>query len=375
MAVGPHGRSILTKYRGDKMFDINFIQKTMDIKKDIINGQYSFNSNNDIFQIFEKFRANTPYIFNIETTNNCNMSCVMCPRTKLMNRKITLLNDSSFDKLVNQITFHSKKDLLGFFNFVESEYGITKEEQSENAFYFYVISQALVLHGYGEPLLDPNIHKRIQSCSDRNIPTYFSCVPANIRHKQICQLFESGLDYIKFAIDALDDQGQKAIRGKNNNFQKSFDSIIELIKYKDMNPNINTQIIITMLSFAENEDQIEQFIKLWSQYPVYYYIKSTDNRWYYQNSKRTKNRSHYISQYCEFPWTSLTVMSNGIVVPCTQDYNAEMVMGNIFDNSLEEIWNSKSYKDLRQYHINGNFPDGYKCKKRCDLPKVFERLA
>ena len=51
------------------------------------------------------------------------------------------------------------------------------------------------------------------------------------------------------------------------------------------------------------------------------------------------NKSHYAEQYCEYPWISTTVMADGNVVPCTQVSNNELVMGNINENSLEEIWN------------------------------------
>ncbi len=87
-----------------------------------------------------------------------------------------------------------------------------------------------------------------------------------------------------------------------------------------------------------------------------------------------QNKSHYASQYCEFPWTSLTVMSNGNIVPCTQDYDAEMIFGNIKKDSLEDIWNGEKYKEFRQWHIDGSFPKGNKCNERCDLKKIYHYL-
>ena len=34
----------------------------------------------------------------------------------------------------------------------------------------------------------------------------------------------------------------------------------------------------------------------------------------------------------------------------------------------------KSDKQLRKMHISGNFPNGHKCKEKCDLKKVFNYL-
>ena len=70
----------------------------------------------------------------------------------------------------------------------------------------------------------------------------------------------------------------------------------------------------------------------------------------------------------------MTVMVDGSVVPCTQDYNTEMLLGNANLQSLKEIWNSSIYDNFRKWHINGNFPKDYKCISRCDLNVVWDRL-
>ena len=67
-------------------------------------------------------------------------------------------------------------------------------------------------------------------------------------------------------------------------------------------------------------------------------------------------------------------MADGNVVPCTQISNNELVLGNINENTLEEIWNSKKYKEFRKMHITGNFQKGHKCSEKCDLKKVHNYL-
>ena len=62
-----------------------------------------------------------------------------------------------------------------------------------------------------------------------------------------------------------------------------------------------------------------------------------------EQNKKLKNKSHYSKQYCEYPWTSLTVMAEGKWF-LTQISNNEIVLGNANEQSLEEIWNSDKYK-------------------------------
>ena len=360
------------------MYDINFYIKTKRLRNIILSGKIHKTEQDKIFSELETYRNIQPYVFNVETTNTCNMTCRMCPRTDLMHRKIKVMDNNVFEHLLDQIKPNKMQELKHFWKFIEDEQGMPPSFQHENAFYFYHLSKHLILHGYGEPLLDPSIIWRVQACTDRNIPTYFSCVAANINLSKMIALMKAGLDIIKFSIDSLTDEGQKLIRGKKNNFYKSFETIKEILEYKQLHPEIKTEIVVTMISFSKEENayhEQKQFMNLWKQYPVYAYVKSQDNRWYYKENKNFKNQSHYEKQYCAFAWSSLSVLSNGDVVPCTQDYNAEMRMGNITKQSLKDIWNNDKYQEFRQYHITGKSNNTYKCMKQCDLPKLFQRYS
>ena len=114
------------------------------------------------------------------------------------------------------------------------------------------------------------------------------------------------------------------------------------------------------------------FMELWKGQDVFAYVKSQDNRWLLEQDDEMVNHSHYETQYCEYPWTSLTVMADGSVVPCTQDYDTEMIFGNVKENSLEEIWNGEAYKKFRRINITGEYPPGHKCFERCDQKKLYQ---
>ena len=126
----------------------------------------------------------------------------------------------------------------------------------------------------------------------------------------------------------LDDEGQKKIRGKRNDFTKSFENIQKVIDLKRMK-GFQTKIVVTMIAMGASNDDVEtqrNFMEIFNPLDVFNYVKSQDNRWYYEDDKEIENKSHYVSEYCEYPWTSLTVMANGEVVPCTQDFDTEMTL-------------------------------------------------
>ena len=358
------------------MYDINFFKNSSNLKEKITKKKVFKEDSKDIIAELDYLRSKTPYIYNIETTNYCNMKCVMCPRTMFMTRKNIWIEDELFEKLTDKVTKHNDKDLDKFWNWLENDYHYSPKDISENGFYFSVVSRCLVLHGFGEPFLDKKLIQRLETCKKKQIPTYFSCTPATMTIEKAKKAMDSGLTVLKFSLDALDERKIQKIRGKKANFEESINKILELIDYKKKN-GLKTLLVPCMIDLSiENTDHTmhREFLKFWKDKDVFAYIKSQDNRWLYENDKDLKSKSHYENQYCEYPWLSLTVMADGNVVPCTQISNNELVMGNVNEQSLEEIWNGENYKKLREMHVTGDFPKDHKCNKKCDMKKLYQYL-
>ena len=358
------------------MYNINFFKNSHSLKKKIVSKSLNEHDVKDIEAELEKLRDKKPHIFNVETTNYCNMTCVMCPRTIYMKRKNIWIDDEMFESVWDKIKPYDQKDLDGFWNWLEKEYSFSPNEVSENGFYFSVVSRCLILHGYGEPFLDKYLLKRIKACTARSIPTYFSCTPATMTIEKAEKAMAEGLTVLKFSLDAMNDDEIKKIRGRKANYNDSISKILQLIEIKKQN-NFKTLLVPCMIAMGnakKDREMHENFLNFWKDKPVYAYVKSQDNRWLFEQDQDIQNKSHYAKQYCEYPWTSLTVMAEGKVAPCTQISNNEIILGNLKDSTLEEIWNSKQYDEFRKMHITGNFPKGHKCKENCDQVKLYEYL-
>ncbi|MEK7357291.1 MAG: SPASM domain-containing protein [Bdellovibrionota bacterium] len=51
---------------------------------------------------------------------------------------------------------------------------------------------------------------------------------------------------------------------------------------------------------------------------------------------------------CYVPTHVVTVTVSGNILPCFEDFHEEMVMGNLRENSISEIWNSEKYRQMRK---------------------------
>lgn len=50
---------------------------------------------------------------------------------------------------------------------------------------------------------------------------------------------------------------------------------------------------------------------------------------------------------CYIPSFVMTVTVSGNILPCFEDFNESLVMGNLADSSLFDIWNSPKYREFR----------------------------
>lgn len=352
-----------------------------DLKREILKGRHVGTAATDIYEKLNACLSPRPCVFNIETTSYCNMRCVMCQRTTDMTRKPRHMDMKTFSRVADQLSPMSDAEKAQWRAFVERRL-LTGAETTENTFYFDIVSQSVTLHGFGEPLLDPLLPQRVALLSQRSIPSYFSCNPCNIELDFIEELFDAGIGYIKFAMDSLDDAEARRIRGGPADFSRSYENILKVLELKKRK-GASTVIVMTMLDFCGEFGQTSQaarFLELWRDKGVYAYVKTVDNKWLLQrkgetDKSRGENKSHYCAQYCEYPWTSLTVLADGSVVPCTQDINGSHIFGNVNDAPLAGIWNNREMRQFRMAQITGEFPDDFMCHARCDYPILAYHLG
>jgi len=346
------------------MIDIEFFMKSHELKKMVMAGSLKGSSREDLLALLESFRSKEPTVYNIETTNACNMRCAMCPRTTMMTRIVENISRDIFVQVVDQLKPFPNDLWKRWENFIQTQYGISKNDMSENHFFLYIIPKVIQLHGYGDPLLDQNMDYYVQLLTERGFCSYFSCNPANINVEQTARMFQNGLTYIKYSIETVDDDLHKQIRGKASDFSRSFQKIEQLLEIKKKE-RYKTKVIITMLNL-NRKDQEEDFCRLQEAFQgkdVYIYLKSEDQLWYRKEYHQTM--SVHWSEYCQHPWMSMTVKSNGEVAMCMEDFNNEIILGDVHKESLYDIWNGLAYAHFRRDHVYATH--GIKCSARCDM--------
>ncbi len=56
--------------------------------------------------------------------------------------------------------------------------------------------------------------------------------------------------------------------------------------------------------------------------------------------------------FCELPFSETVISADGKVRPCAWILNDSKIMGNVFNEPFDEIWNNDKYIAFRQQIIN-----------------------
>ena len=264
----------------------------------------------------------------IETTNLCNANCIMCPREK-MTRLRTIMPIEHFKDLVAQC----------------SDLGAT------------LISP----FGFGEPLMDPDIAKKIAFCSKMGLKTFITTNASLLNLEMTRKLLDAGLGHIRFSAHGTYNNYEKVHKGLSfNTFKRNVFNFLKVRRDLPCKADVtimpmNGESVKDILNFWENRvDDIE----IWEPH-------QWCNKGNYR--KETKKKLKTCGRVFSGP---IQIQADGKVIPCCFLTDAEIVLGDTYSNSLEEILKGEPYEQLREKHKTGNL-NGLPCKE-CDQRYILD---
>lgn len=211
------------------------------------------------------------------------------------------------------------------------------------------------LYNYGEPLLNKDIYQMIFYAKKKSVR--FIKMTTNgmfLNRDAIKNLLKSGLDYLSISLDGATENVYSKFR-IGGNFEKIISNIKNLVNMRNLLNN-NLKIEIQFIIMRHNEHQIKLIEELSRKLKVDILrlkkLLVKKKKWYYLLPKSKKyNRYTYGMKYssCFKPLKELVINCDGTVIPCCYIVAEDITkfnLGNIFQNSLREIIDSRKYKDF-----------------------------
>ncbi|SLM30887.1 Predicted Fe-S oxidoreductase [Desulfamplus magnetovallimortis] len=270
-----------------------------------------------------------PKYFQLETIRLCNSHCTFCT-VDVWDKSVPYIPEKLFEKVIEEMKDHN--------DWIE------------------VVS----VQRAGEPLLDKKITERIRRLKDIGIKRVNLSTNASLlTEDKTKELIDAGLDEIMFSIDSVDRETYSKMR-----IGLDFDTVVKNIRTffrirAEMNSNILARV--RGISFYDvNSLQDQGKLKKWENF--WNELKRPGDRIYMKQVHNWGNQKTWeeytfeepwVYHPCVLMWTTMHITTMGKIAMCPIDFDAKVVMGNLWEQTIKEIWQGHIFTKFRKLHSRG----------------------
>jgi len=225
--------------------------------------------------------------------------------------------------------------------------------------------RSLCLNHTNEPLLVQDLTDKISYAREHGFVDILMNTNGELLNDNLSKkIIESGLTRLMVSIDANSSETFEKIR-VGGNFDKVRKNTLNFIKTRNQ---MGLKLPLVRTSFVlqnNNKHELNGFGDYWKEKVDYVHIQSFSKPYDTADDSRltNKNSKPYNVFRCDQPNNRIVIRSDGEVLPCCSWFSYEIPAGNITNSSIYEVWNSKSMKDLRKIHYDGNYHLNPTCAK------------
>jgi len=282
---------------------------------------------------------NYPKYLSIQTTSLCNGHCIFCPYDEIRSRfPNNIMEDGLFKKIIDECSHY---------------------QNVEN----------LIVYLNNEPLTDPYLVKRINYAKDKvpwasvHILTNGSLLTDDLAD----ELINSKLDWIGISLHGIKKETIEKAMGLN--YELTFKRVLNFIDKAKDKRNVKDFIMLTFLRHKYlTPEEKDETMKFWQD-------KGIERISYFDgpvsragNVKNLPPVRHKKIQGCNSIWANemIHTAENGDVILCCMDWRREIIIDNINNQSIYNIWNSEEYQQIRNKRDGkSSSEDNFICK-RCE---------
>jgi radical SAM protein with 4Fe4S-binding SPASM domain len=311
--------------------------------------------------LYNQLPLSMPLVMHIDPSNVCNFKCIFCPTaddTLLhdVNRPKKIMSMDCFKKIVNDIR--------------------AMKESCRGTIY------QIHLYKDGEPLLNKELAEMIRYIKNADVTNCVSTTSnGSLLDKEWAgKIVDSGLDMIRISVESTDNGGYKRITRN----ETTYESIVENVAYLyHLKKKKGTGLYITakITDVSLRDEQKEKFKRDFTHITDEVRI-DTLMGWSYSEKKDFTLGANVTTGIdgetllkerivCPEPFSKMAVNSDGSVSMCCVDWSQGTVIGNVAENSIQEIWNGaqlKRYRILHLENMRNKIPPCNNCQFLCGFP-------
>ncbi len=300
------------------------------------------NQGEDFIPLRELLPLGAPLAMSIDTSEVCNFRCKFCVYNQSRERKLVnrpsgarpLMDAAVFEKLVNDLKAFPQK------------------------------IKKLSMHCRGEPLLNPDIAGMIRAMRDAGVT---DCIKLSTNGSLLTRelardILDAGVGQLVFSVEQVTDEGYREVTGGAwSDYGKIVENFRALREERDKG-GYDVNLCAKILDFIGDEEK-DKFRADFGPYADTLLITGL-----YASSRpdlvdgtmgQGQKEGFYKSGLktdrivCPEPFFFLCVNAQGGVMPCWMDWSNSLVLGNIMETPIIDIWNGEAMRRFRLLHLTG----------------------
>lgn len=272
-------------------------------------------------------------LLQLEVTNACNHKCYFCPNRD--STRIRKMLDVNFAKKVME----DCADFLGK-------------------------GKKICFHMNGEPLLYGELPELVRYSKELDYEYSFVTTNGSVATDELLtELFESGLDSIKFSINAGSRENYLKIHGRDD-FECAMRALKFSYEYREKY-NKNFKIFVSCVGTKDNYFELEEFNALAEKYcdeVVFYYPCGYAG----QNNELAKELRYDLSNLdiktfdikhtcpCNVLWNSINVTCEGYLSLCCSESDNRLIVEDLNKVHVKDAWLGEKMTEIRRRHLAGD---------------------
>jgi len=256
-----------------------------------------------------------PFLLDAEITNYCPLSCLFCAQNA-MHRPKGFMSVKIFKKLADECAEHNTP---------------------------------IRLIRWGEPFMHSKIIEFAKYVKRKGLPLHITNNGLKITEKQMSELTNMELDSMIFSLQGATKQGYQIMRN-NDRYDELKNNILRMVEIRGEKEK--PFIHISSTTTDETNKEIKQFVDYWGSIVDSVGIGKTKMSRFSANQLKSfevarklemlKEHETADKSYrpCTEVYQKLSVNWDGKVSCCCDDYDDYLIVGNLNNSTLQDIWNN-----------------------------------
>ena len=248
--------------------------------------------------------------------------------------------------------------------------GLFRRLIDEGTGYFRYIS----FDGPGETVMNPEAFGMIRYARSKGIRMVFSTNATLMQERVVESILDSGLDHIIFSLNGTTREVYASVHGVDH-----FDTAVVNIRrflHRKLERKASTMVTIQMVCLQQTLHQVDDFYRTWRQVPGVNSVRVKKDVVAVERVQKGEGvaRAQRRNACARLWYGPVFIETNGDVYATPGVLYKAPPVGNVWRNTLSEIWNNNTMQAMRRAHASGDespFPECVDCSySRPTLPLI-----